>query len=362
MMRQTLHNAMRRVQRGMSLIEVLVAIAIGLIGILIMSQAYLTSDEFNKATLGAGGAQTNGNVALFTLERDVRMSGFGINHSMTLGCGNMNWFYNGQYSQNLGGALTNVLVAPVVITSAANTPDQITVMYGTGSVRTIPTLMTAPATASELTVDGIGGYFAAPSFDRLLVIDKAGSPCTMMQVSGLIPASSKIQRLSTASALYNPPGGGAFPAYGTNDYVFNLGTPVVRSYTITNDSLRVADPFDLAAGGAAIDLVDGIVDMRAQYGKDTNDDGIVDTYNATLPASATEWRQVLSVRIGLVARVGHYEKPTGANCTATTAAPTWQGGTFDWTNFATVTNQARCYRYRVFETTIPLRNMIWRFS
>jgi hypothetical protein len=25
-----------------------------------------------------------------------------------------------------------------------------------------------------------------------------------------------------------------------------------------------------------------------------------------------------------------------------------------------VTSQARCFRYRVFETVIPLRNMIWR--
>lgn len=55
-MKRTLQNAMRRAQRGVSLIEVLVAVAIGMIGILIMTQAYLTSDEFNKATLGAGGA------------------------------------------------------------------------------------------------------------------------------------------------------------------------------------------------------------------------------------------------------------------------------------------------------------------
>ena len=45
-MRTAMNNVMRRAQRGMSLIEVLVAVAIGMIGILIMSQAYLTSDEF----------------------------------------------------------------------------------------------------------------------------------------------------------------------------------------------------------------------------------------------------------------------------------------------------------------------------
>jgi len=356
----------------MSLIEVLVAIAIGLIGILIMSQAYLTSDQFNKATLGAGGAQTNGNVALFTLEREVRMSGYGINHAVPLGCGNINWYYNGNYSTNMGGTLTNILLAPVYVTSAPNTPDQITVMYGTGNVRTIPTVLTAPSTTDELTIDGMGGFFADPSFDRLLLVNKAGTVCTMMQVSALVPAASKLQHQSTASALYNPPGGGTFPLYATNDYVFDLGTPVVRTYSIANDTLRVTDPFDVAAGGAPVDLVDGIVDMRALYGKDTNGDGAVDVYNATPPVTAADWRQVISLRIGVVARIGNYEKPTGANCDATAPGnppgslpPTWSGSAtspFNWTDFSVVTNQARCYRYRVFETTIPLRNMIWRFS
>jgi type IV pilus assembly protein PilW len=63
----------------------------------------------------------------------------------------------------------------------------------------------------------------------------------------------------------------------------------------------------------------------------------------------------------MLARIGNYEKPaSGANCDATTAAPTWTGGSFPAVDIATVTSQDRCYRYRVFETTVPLRNMIWR--
>ena len=79
-------------------------------------------------------------------------------------------------------------------------------------------------------------------------------------------------------------------------------------------------------------------------------------------ATGAQWLQVLAVRVGMLARIGNYERPSvsGGNCDATTVAPTWSGGNFPAVNIATVTSQDRCYRYRVFETTVPLRNMIWR--
>jgi type IV pilus assembly protein PilW len=80
------------------------------------------------------------------------------------------------------------------------------------------------------------------------------------------------------------------------------------------------------------------------------------------PTTGTGWQQVIAIRIGVLARSPNYVKPepAGANCDATTSQPTWAGGSFAAKNFATVTSQDRCYKYRVFETIIPLRNMIWR--
>jgi len=362
----------RAAERGMSLIEVLVAVAIGLIGILIMTQAYLTSDEFNRATLGAGGAQTNGNVALFTLEREVRMAGYGINHAGALGCGNINYYYDPDYSGNLGGTMPNITLAPVVITSVAGAPptvpDQIKIMYATGEVRSIPSSLsdTMPSASSELNVDGVDTFNINDMV--LLVNDGPPKECTMVQVTQVQSAAGKLQHNPGGSAPFNPPGAGLFPAYVKDDLVFNMGNPIVRTYSIANaSSLHVQEmPFSTGTGITDLDLVDGIVDLRAQYGRDTDGDGDVDVYSATFPSfpgppTAAEWQQVIAVRVGVVARVGNYEKPTGANCDATTLNPTWQGGTFGWTDLTVVTNQARCYRYRVFETTIPIRNMIWRY-
>jgi type IV pilus assembly protein PilW len=68
------------------------------------------------------------------------------------------------------------------------------------------------------------------------------------------------------------------------------------------------------------------------------------------------------VRLAVLARSEHYEKPStpGGACEATTAAnrPTWSGG--DFLTFNAPGALPSCYKYRMFETVVPMRNMIWR--
>ena len=370
---------MRTRQAGMSLVEVLVAVAIGLIGILVITQAYLASDSFNRSTMGEGGAQTNGTIALFTIERDVRQAGYGMADSRIMGC-DINWFYDPNYSANLGGTLPNITLAPVVITQTPGAPDAITVMYSNKANRMIPGSLTAPMPlpSSELNVDGTVGYSVGDKV--LLVSNTTPIVCSLEQVTTVQPSSAKMQHNPGVTAPYNPAGGGLFPAYGKDSLVFDLGDAIIRTYEITNNNLQAADTMLVAAGGAPTDLVNGIVDLRAQYGKDngvnngtvTNttyaaNDGIIDGFDNTAPVTAADWTQVLAVRIAVLARSGNYEKPSvsGGNCDATTVLPTWSGSAaspFNAVDVATVTSQARCFRYRVFETVVPLRNMIWRAS
>ena len=129
--------------------------------------------------------------------------------------------------------------------------------------------------------------------------------------------------------------------------LFKLGSqPRNVQYSIVNNALSSYAIIQNTAETVA----DGIVNMQALYGIDAGSDGIVDAWQPTLGAAVLS--QVVAVRLALVARVGKRE----AGCTATTAAPSWMGGTFnlsadpDW----------QCYRYKVFQTTVPLRSMIWR--
>jgi type IV pilus assembly protein PilW len=126
-----------------------------------------------------------------------------------------------------------------------------------------------------------------------------------------------------------------------------------------------------------VPIVENIVDLQAEYGKDNGvdngtvlgahalNDEAVDSYDNVTPANQTEWQQVLSVRLAVLARSEHYVRPEGgAPCSATVPGnqPTWANGqTFPALGDLTDTaNPARCYGYRVFETVVPLRNMIWR--
>jgi type IV pilus assembly protein PilW len=59
----------------------------------------------------------------------------------------------------------------------------------------------------------------------------------------------------------------------------------------------------------------------------------------------------------MVSRSATPEKPSDKSktCDTTTTPPVWSGGTF---NLSANPNW-QCYRYKVFESTIPVRNMVW---
>jgi type IV pilus assembly protein PilW len=359
----------------MSLMEILIAMAIGLIGIVVITQTYLVNENYKRSTTSAGGAQTNGALALFTIERDVRMSGWGVNWSAVLGCGGVRWHYNGDYSNPPGGPLPALAAVPVLITDGGAGPDTITILYGTGTERVIPATLSKTMTTSgdPIEVDNPQGFSDTPG-DLLLVTQ--GTTCAMLQVSKWLPAAAQLEHNAGVSAPYNPAGGGALPVFAAGAQVFNLGRPVANTYSIAGNALQLASLFTATSSTVVpaytptpFTVVDNIVDLQAEYGKDdgtgggTPNDGIVDGYDNVTPVNGVEWQQVLSVRIGVLARSEFFVKPDtpGGNCTATTATPAWAGGNFPALGDLTVvTNPARCFGYRVFETVVPLRNMIWR--
>ena len=363
-------------QAGFSLVEILVAMVIALIAMLAISSVLISNDRFQRSTIGTSDAQTTGSLALYTIERDARMAGYGLVNSTALGCSPIQYYYNAGggncgascYSKpvNAASTLPDLQFVPIVIEDGvAGAPDAITIAYANPTGRVIPGVLkeTMPQPSSELKLEEVTGFNA----NDLVVVYEAGTGCSLMQVTQVQAASAQmLQHNPGNSAPYNPVGGTSlFPAYSKGALVFSLGQPAIKRYDIANTQLRVIEYFSYASASSiptfsatAQILYEQVVDLQAEYGKDTNDDGQVDTWNNVTPAvGSPDWLQILSIRIGLLVRSKDWERQEGGVCTATTALPSWTAG-----NFAVPGGVPSCYKYRVFETTIPLRNMIWRES
>jgi len=374
---------------GMSLIELMVGAAIGLIGIVIITHVYLTNEQHKRTTTAAGGAQTNGAIALFALERDIRQAGFGLNSSFAFqcncnqitnaGCSAVQYYYDLRYTFPPNPDMTNsrnaLALYPFIITDRPVTspgPDTLSVFYGSDNERSLSTVLLDNLNPAGVDIksDGTAGFE-----QNNLVVLQSGSTCSLVQVTGVAT-----EALTHADNLWNPAAGGTLPTFAKDvTRIFNLGSrPVWKTFgiqydvtnTINYGKLQVTDQLKVLTepGYVTQDLMDGIVDLQAQYGKDTNGDGVVDLWTKQLPAvaftnfNATDIMQIIAVRLAVLARSDHYEKPSmaGGACEATTAAnrPTWTGGAF--MTFDAPGALPSCYKYRVFEAVVPLRNMIWR--
>lgn len=364
--------------RGFSLVEVLIAMVIALLGTIIIFQVFSVSEGIRRTSTSGGDAQQNGLLALFSIERDARMAGFGINFLPMLGCTVQ--AYDSQSSRDF----TFPFVAAQIADGASGQPDSITLVYGNSGSMLVPSKLTAASTSlgTIFKVDNRFGF----KLGDLIVVGEQGvtKACTMRQVTALpdnpaedvgndagtyknaqgndtVARYNKVNGVGTAYAVWDN-------AASSGGRLFSLGaTPSVLTYAITDSKLVLRN---LANNDSFVTVADGIVQLQALYGKDTDGDGNVDVWEATMPVTptATDWSRVLALRIALVARSDLAEKPTppSTTCNTTTTAsanmPKWTGINAAAAPIAfdlSADPNWQCYRYRVFETTVPVRNNFW---
>src|SRR5689334_18336965 len=122
--------AARRLQRGISMVEILVGIAIGMIGVLIMFRVVSVWDARSRSSTSSGDAQVAGTLAMFALERDLRGAGlgFGTAPMVDMGC-------NVTATDTGSARVFNFPLRPVEIVDGdgAGDPDEIHVLYGNSS-------------------------------------------------------------------------------------------------------------------------------------------------------------------------------------------------------------------------------------
>ncbi|MFZ4760848.1 MAG: PilW family protein, partial [Burkholderiaceae bacterium] len=87
----------RRRQLGVTVLELMIGMTIGLIASVVIVQVYSQSEAHRRTTSGLAGSQQGGTIAAWQLLRDIRMAGSGLQHGPTLwGCKLQAWRDGGQ--------------------------------------------------------------------------------------------------------------------------------------------------------------------------------------------------------------------------------------------------------------------------
>lgn len=361
-------------QQGFTLIELMIGVVLGLLTMLVITQVTVQA-EGRKRTVSMGSdAQVNGSLALYTMQRDIQMSGYGATASPdALGC-----TVNGQF--DTGGAAFSFALAPVVIVDGpSGAPDTITVLQARTHDFSVPIKVVENHTQAG-NVFIVNSSLGVSEGDLMIAVPKvqaAGTACALFSVKSdtgsatTTLSTTRIPHVTSASSKWNQ--SNVFPAggYATESYLLNMGQMVQRSYSVNSARSLVSVERSATDGSLATqELYPQIVNIQAMYGKDTDGDGVVDRYDTTTPTTNAGWLQVLTVRVAVVARSNQYEKDS-----VTTSAPQWDVGTSTTISGVTTTTcngDSACialkidqvtdwqhYRYKVYETIVPLRNVLW---
>jgi hypothetical protein len=184
-------------------------------------------------------------------------------------------------------------------------------------------------------------------------------------------------RFNSSSGIKDS-GGATVPALNQNTggQIFNLGVPSLKAYAIRGGNLTSCDLLasDCVNMANYTVVINDIVSMRAVYGRDTTvpQDFQVDVWDRTPLPTLADASTVMAVMLQVTARSGLREKPsTGTTCDTHTDATRpdkvqdWLGqsvigASIDLSTSIAGVNEWMCYRYRLYQTRVPIRNMAWR--
>jgi type IV pilus assembly protein PilW len=329
-------------QAGFSLIEIMVGLVVSLLVSLVIMQVFSVYEGQKRSSSGSADAQTNGSIALYNLQRDVQLAGFALP------------IFSSSNSPLQCTAFTpsGTDISPVSITdggTAAGASDTLTVRYGTADAGGSPATISSVNSGNELLVLNNAACKVGDA-----VIISQGSNCLFMQngVNSLSETTGIKLNKPTDATINQEASLTCLGAWKDVSYSINNAYQLVRSENATDSP-----------------NVDEIVNLQAQYGISANiNSNIVTSWvNATgttwaTPSNANRNR-IKAIRVAVVARNGLLEKET-VSYPCSTAHPglcAWTGTsespapTIDLSNLS----DWQHYRYRVFSSIIPLRNIVW---
>ena len=293
---------------GMTLVELLVAVVIGLLLAGGIHQVFVGSSDSYQVNNQLARMQESGRFAMQILRQELRGAGY-------LGCAqDLTAFTN---TLNDGSTLLFDFSRPIhgLQATGADTWSDGSVVYSLANLENNFEI-TAPVSGSDiLFVRGPRGGDIALYTEGNMQVD-AGvttiqnndilmiSDCfhaSVFQVTAF--AGGTIENDSAANPGIGDP---AYPGNATDNlgHVYEVGSEILHVhagifYVRLNPDGQPSLYFKQGVR-APVELVEGVEAMRVRYGEDTSNDGIV---NAYVPASGVgDWADVRSVRVGLMLR------------------------------------------------------------
>lgn len=344
-------------QAGLSMIELMIAMVIGLILTAAVLQVFIGSKTTYSAQTGLARLQENGRFALEYISRDVRLAGF-------MGCSNNNTIANTlsddgsdvvdfvDFSTALAGE-NNVAGTDSYggVTPLAGS-DVITVKYADqgGSCTVASHNPTSANIGCESTHDYQKG-------DVLLVSDCSHTAIFQQSNTNNNGTVSKIVHNTGSGTPGNCTKGLGLPVDCTSSngtsYSFSAGASVfaLQSYRFFVAQNSYGEPSLYRQGitnnsgalqfDSAVELVEGVEDMQILYGEDTGSDNRADRYvDADI---VSDFDDVVAVRLSLLIQANQESIVKG-------------GQTLTYNGSGVTYNDGRLRK--VFSSTIALRNRL----
>lgn len=407
-------------QMGVSLIELMVAMVIGLVVSLAIYGVLNVNEGRRRTTTSTNDIDQSGAYTIYQFSKILRSAGSGFSGtSSTLLSPSGNAFGCGlqaarssatvlpagaAFPQPFATIPQALRLAPVVIfpasaivgtgASAVVNGDVLMVMAGSGGLGESITDFSAPPTASSLTLTTLAGFRAN---DVVLVTDYTGNAgvanCLVEQVSSTFVPTATSLALPLAGNYYTANVGSTalvnFSSTTLSSSALNLGqAPVFNMFGVganntlfSYDLLSSANNSANAAGANPSVFADNVYAMFAIYGVDDDGNPATTTLNWKLPTDANYTpakllagtaaanaliQTIKAVKVGIIMQSALPERIPAGQTGIASPGVTYSGATASVTLFQdtpAATQVVRVVtptnvRYRVLEVTIPIRNSL----
>jgi type IV pilus assembly protein PilW len=335
---------------GFSLVELMVAVTIGLILLAAVAGIFVSSKRSYSTQDRLARLQENARFAVQAITRDLRMAGYsGCLDDITLVNNTLNSSYEFNVSNTMEGINGSGNWSPSGTASGLSInsgTDAITIRKADATTPSVKITKQMNTDTAELDVD-VTSIFQEGQV--IMVTDCASAD--IMQITAVQTSAMKLQH-----APSNDPAPGndtqkLSKKYGPTAKIlfFSTTTYFVGPRSVT-DSTPVL--FRKENSGNPEELVEGVESLQILYGKDTDTtpDGVPNIYleaGASGLTSATDWANVKSVRIGILLRTPN-DKDADVD----------PRSSYDVNGTAFSVPTGDKFQRRVFQTTIQLRNLI----